>query len=173
MEGLSQLSQKQLMLNVAATIPYKILSWYQHEYVDNMTKFVVYEICSKNCFGLKKAAFFVNNPDFKWCRGIVGYEAREDSLALTTEADIIAFFENSSFHATTISVERPTYEKNDRVMIQKIADHLHMTSHHFCTLPLKYGNDGLFMYEFFNASDKINIDIIQNIIALIGFCPLT
>lgn len=173
MEGLSQLSQKQLMLNVAATIPYKILSWYQQECIDNMTKFVVYEICSKNCFGLKKAAFFVNNPDFKWFRGIVGYQAREDSLALTTEADIINFFDHSLFHATTCAIEDSVCEKNNTVMIQKIADRLHMTSHHFCTLPLKHGNDGLFMYEFFNASDKINIDIIQNIIALIGFCPFT
>jgi hypothetical protein len=160
------------MLSVAATIPYKILSWYQQEYVDNMAKLVIYELCSKNCFGLKKAAFLVNNPDFKWCRGVVGYEAREDSLIVKNEADVINFFEQSLFHATTCAIECVACEKNDSTVFAKIAEHLHMPSHQVCTIPLKHGNEGLFVYEFFNTSDELSVDIIQQIVALIGFCPL-
>jgi len=172
MEGSSQLTQRQYVLNAAATMPYKILEWYQHDYVDNIAKLVVYQLCSKHCFALKKAAFFVNNPDFKWCRGIVGYASDEDSAILSNESTIIDFFDTSSFHAKTCAIVESAYTKNDTTIIKKCADILQMPTYHVCSIPLKYGNDGLFIYELLSSSDEVYIDMVQHLVALLGFCPL-
>ena len=172
MEGSLNLSQKNSILQIAANIPYKMLEWYKHDCTDNIAKLVLYEVCSKSCFNFKKAAFFVNNPDFQWCRGIIGYEADGNKPVLDTESAIIDFFEKSPFHATTCSLAESSYMQNNDAYVKKIAKILHMQEPYFCTLPLKHGNDGLFIYEFFSSVNDDYKEIVQHIIALMGFCPL-
>src|SRR5204862_3622782 len=45
--------------------------------LDNVTEFVLYELASKYCFDLKKAAYFIDNPDFNCLKGVVGISNTE------------------------------------------------------------------------------------------------
>ena len=44
---------------------------------DNVTDFVLHELCSKNYFNIPKAAYFIDNPAFNCLKGIVGISTQE------------------------------------------------------------------------------------------------
>ena len=45
--------------------------------LDNITDFVLHELCSKDCFNIPKAAYFVENPAFNCFKGVVGVSGTE------------------------------------------------------------------------------------------------
>src|SRR5438445_11567888 len=45
--------------------------------LDNVTDFVLHELCSKDCFNMPKAAYFVDNPAFNCLKGVVGIAGTE------------------------------------------------------------------------------------------------
>ena len=40
---------------------------------DNISEFILHELCSEPCFNLRKAAYLVDNPDFNCLRGVAGF----------------------------------------------------------------------------------------------------
>ena len=58
------------ILNTLSKLPRKMLSLKGQE---NVTEFVLHELCHKNCFNLDKAAYFVDNPDFDCLKGMAGF----------------------------------------------------------------------------------------------------
>src|SRR5947207_14497437 len=55
-------------------LPRKMLSLHG---LDNVTEFVLHELCDKHCFNLQKAAYFIDNPDFDCLKGVVGVSHAE------------------------------------------------------------------------------------------------
>jgi len=45
--------------------------------LENVTDFVLHELCSKDCFNIPKGAYFVENPAFNCLKGVVGVSAVE------------------------------------------------------------------------------------------------
>src|SRR5258708_23852276 len=44
---------------------------------DNVTDFVLHELCSKDCFNIPRAAYFIDNPAFDCLKGVVGVSGVE------------------------------------------------------------------------------------------------
>ena len=53
------------VLNTISRLPRKMLSLKNQE---NITEFVLHDLCNKKCFNLEKAAYFVDNPDLTHSR---------------------------------------------------------------------------------------------------------
>ena len=63
-----------LVLGNILKIPKKLLS---AQHVDNVAEFVLHERSHENCFNLRRAAYFVDNPDFNCLKGIAGFCRKE------------------------------------------------------------------------------------------------
>src|SRR5262245_10115368 len=66
--------KKHAILNLLSTIPQKVLSLHGTE---NITEFVLHELCNTHCFDFKKAAYLVDNPDFDCLKGVAGFSSDE------------------------------------------------------------------------------------------------
>src|SRR5689334_1067630 len=65
---------KLYILHTLVSIPKKILA--SHD-IENLTELVLHELCDKKCLDLERAAYFVDNPDFNFFRGITGIDRIE------------------------------------------------------------------------------------------------
>ena len=66
---------------VLSILPQQILS---HSWNENMSEFVLHEICNQSVL-TTKAAFLVDNPDFDCLKGVAGYSTDE---AYATDTDL-------------------------------------------------------------------------------------
>ena len=94
----SEMLKKHAILNHLSTLPQKLLSVHGTE---NVTEFVLHDLCSTHCFDLKKAAYLVDNPDFDCLKGVAGFSAEEaypqDAIWETPEL-FIAHMKKSAFN---------------------------------------------------------------------------
>src|ERR1700691_4148672 len=74
MEHYEQLQRQCKMLSCLAALPKRILSLHGE---DNVTEFVLHDLCHQDCFNLNKAAYFVDNPDFNCSKGVAGFSRDE------------------------------------------------------------------------------------------------
>ena len=73
-----QLLEKQnTMLRYVSQIPKKMLLLHGK---DNVTEFVLHDLCHEHCFDIHRAAYFIDNPDFNFLRGIAGF-SRDEAYA--------------------------------------------------------------------------------------------
>ena len=63
-------NNKNRILIHLSTLPQKILSLHGRA---DLAEFVLRDLCHERCFNLKKAAFFIDNPDFNHLKGIAGF----------------------------------------------------------------------------------------------------
>ena len=68
------LDRRHNVLHHLTHLPRKIVSLNGAE---NLTEFVLHDLCQSRCFNLPKAAYFVNNPDFNCIKGVAGVHADE------------------------------------------------------------------------------------------------
>src|SRR6202042_1032184 len=73
----NELLQHKKLLRCLSNLPKQILTLHS---LDNVPEFVLHGLCSKDCFNLYKAAYFVDNPDFDCIRGIAGFSKDEGEL---------------------------------------------------------------------------------------------
>ena len=62
------------MFRHLSELPQKIVNLHG---LENITEFVLHDLCHRSCFNLNKAAYFVDNPDFDCLKGIAGFHHDE------------------------------------------------------------------------------------------------
>jgi len=159
-------------------LPRKILQLYGH---DNVTHFVLHELCGENCFDMSKAAYFIDNPAFNILKGIAGFSAEESKkLSNSTNIwdnphhfnDIIS---QSLFNKKVRSFDYESRKKNGHsheAMAETIAKDLDIKEYDFYTWDMKHENHGLLVCEKNNSHNLQypNDEIIVDGLCLLGFC---
>lgn len=75
MEHTTMSPRHKQVLVCLSCLPHKMLSVHG---LSNATEFVLHELCQSSCFNLKKAAYFVDNPDFDRLQGVAGFNKEEE-----------------------------------------------------------------------------------------------
>nr|MCK4517686.1 hypothetical protein [Candidatus Babeliales bacterium] len=76
--GTSQSESEQInLVDRIATLPHKIL---KHHHLGALSQMILHELGHNNCFGLKKAIYLVDNPDFDHLVGAAGFCEKECPL---------------------------------------------------------------------------------------------
>jgi hypothetical protein len=157
-------------------IPQKILS---RTDLDNITEFVLHELCYNDCLQLKKAAYFVDNPDFNYFRGIAGIDRTELRKGPYCIWDEVGQFSqdmnNSIFNQKVkhVSLNSPRFsQQNESELLQKIATDLLLNNHYFYTWDMRHGNQGVFLYEPDHEPEKEMKEVLEQAACILGFCPL-
>lgn len=170
----SELLRKNAILNHLSTLPEKVLSLHG---VDDVSQFVLYDLCNKDCFDLQKAAYVVDNPDFDCLRGIAGFSNTETypQQAIWSNPEqflmymSLAPFNNKVRSLNTASMHRS--QKSDIEATKFIADYLGIVKPAFCSWRMKHDNYGMLIYETEKSCPIVN-QYIKNGACFLGFCPI-
>src|SRR5579872_468398 len=164
------------MLCFLSSLPRKIMGL---QGIDNVTEFVLHDLCHEDCFNLKRAAYFVDNADFNCTKGVAGY-SRQEAYANPHSIweDPQAFSEhmhNSPFNSKVRSLSRCSLKKDGDLHAELAGDlaaDLGFSNYGFCTWRARHDNDGFVVYEKAVADETFADDYIVNGLTLLSFCPM-
>ncbi|MCX5922045.1 MAG: hypothetical protein NTX86_01825 [Candidatus Dependentiae bacterium] len=169
------LSRHYELLNHLSLLPKKMVSLHGHE---NMTEFVLHELCDEHCFNLQKAAYFIDNPDFDCLKGIVGF-SRDESMKSCdiwqSPDDFSGHMKQSPFNQKVRGLLRASIKKNhsnEKDVAAILADYLGLQQPNFCVWNMKHDNTGILLFEKTKQEDPIHEDHLQNGLSLLSFCPV-
>lgn len=146
---------------------------------DNMTEFVLHELCSKDCFNIPKAAYFIDNPSFNCLRGIVGVAGNELQGFENIWANPDAFIEKVAQSDFNKKVRSFNYESRKNrghshdAMAETIAKELDLPDYTYYAWDLKHDNHGFLVCEKGEQIDEHpQEDLIVDGLHLLNFCPV-
>jgi len=170
------LGRKNSILVHLSGLPRKILSLHGRE---DLTEFVLRDLSHECCFNLKKAAFFVDNPDFNCLKGVAGYAHVENPTVCDYLWDhpekFRARIQESPFNQRVRDLWLPSLqrvEESQEEMVNKIAQTLEMNDPVSHSLDVKHGNHGILIFEKENQSDLLADEYLPHGVSLLGFCPI-
>jgi hypothetical protein len=149
--------------------------------IDNATEFLLHDLCGQHCFNMKKAAYFVDNPDFDCLKGVVGVSYEElpgiDDIWSAPE-EFSQHMNQSPFNKSVRSFMSASNKKNhdnyDHI-IENMARDLGFSAYTLYSWDMKHNNHGFLLGE---KSDKpsehgpISEDIVLDGLSLLSFCPI-
>lgn len=169
------LSPKNLqILGLLTSLPKNILSMHGHE---NVSEFVLHDLCKPECFNLKYAAYFIDNPDFDCCKGIAGFaqeEKYQDDSVWKNPESFSEFMKRSAFNQKVRKVSRPSYRRCNGCegeIVKELAGNLGMTNPEFFSWDLKHDNHGIVIFEQVPTNNHQLDDYLHGL-CLLGFCPI-
>lgn len=162
------------LLDQLAQIPRNMVNNHNQH---NITEFVLHDLCHSNCFNIAKAAYLVNNKDFKCLRGIAGFYEPEAFLQKESiwqnPEEFSSHMEKASFNkkVRTLNKENVSLTKEERTdkLIHAIAQDLELENPQIWTTNLKYDNVGILIYQ--KANPEIT-DYLNHGFSFLGLCPL-
>ena len=147
--------------------------------LDNVTEFVLHELASKHCFDLKKAAYFIDNPDFNCFKGVVGFLKEEafsegDSI-WTSPAAFSLHMRQAAFNKAVRAMSKMSLKNShtsDEEASASIAHDLGFNNYKCYSWPLRHDNHGLLLVECAPDHDEVVDRHLKNGATLLSFCPL-
>lgn len=147
---------------------------------DNVTDFVLHELCSKDCFDIPKAAYFIDNPSFNCLKGIVGIAGQELQGFENIWAHPDQFIEKVAQSPFNQKVRSFNYESrknrghSHEAMAETIAQELGLNNYGFYAWDLKHDNHGFLICEKNEAKDAEHPheEIMVDGLCLLSFCPV-
>ena len=145
---------------------------------ENLTEFVLHELCHEKCFNFNKAAYIINNPHFDCIKGVAGV-SREHSV---DDHDIWQACDHFSSHMEKSDFNRRVRSLSGRSLksdaelqkdiIAQFALDLGFKSHNFSTWDMKHDNQGFLVYESIHNDDEVIDQHLMNSLSLLSFCPI-
>lgn len=170
----SILMKQQAVLDRISSLPEKLLQLHTTE---NICEFLLYDLCDAECFDLKRAAYFVDNPDFDCLKGVAGFDAQERFVQAPiweTPELFVQHMQQAQFNQKVRSISRHSMQKlkqSDQEIIGVMAPLLGLQNPFYCSWQMKHDNHGLLIYEA-ELSCPIPQEIIRKGACLLGFCPI-
>lgn len=175
MEREELLQKQHRMLSCLSHLPRKMLGL---QNVDNITEFVLHDLCNADCFNLNKAAYFVDNPDFNCTKGIAGFsrdEACGEKIIWDEPQEFSNKMKSSAFNNQVRTLSHCSLRNIGDVhesLAREIAQELGFKNHAFCSWHMKHGNEGFVVYEKVSDEEKFADDYMINGLSLLSFCPV-
>jgi len=148
----------------------------RHHNLTNLSEFVLHDLCTGPCFHVNKAAYFINNPDFKFLRGVAGYSEHEScplSNVWDNQKDFISFMQSSKFNQKVRTSHHDYFDTTSDIndeLIKRFADELEIEKPAYHVWDLKHDNHGLLIYE--SMPDKQVAHEHIDSLYYLGFCPI-
>jgi hypothetical protein len=160
-------------------LPHKILA---HNDIDGLEQIVLHELGHDHHFGLSKAGYLIDNPEFDCLKGIAGYCKGECHLHkedLWQEPHLFAGdmqeapFHQKVSHFLDASISR----KNDGSAftgdsLVALAENLGMHNPGFLTWKMRHGNNGILLFEEGDSLEHTarRRDLLNHFAALLSLC---
>ena len=175
MEHNSFLEHNQV-LRCLSDIPGRIVSLHGNE---NITEFVMHDLCHASCLNLSKAAYFVDNPDFDCFKGVAGFDQRSCSASpelIWQDPQVFSkFMQTFPFNQQVRLINQPStkkHKRNEQAIIEMLSEKLQFEKPECFVWDMKYDNHGLLLYEKKNHDSSLINDYIKNSASLLSLCPI-
>ena len=161
------------ILTTLSSLPHKILSIHGRE---NISEFVLHDLCKPECFNLKRAAYFIDNPDFDCCKGIAGF-CKEEQYAnglWQNPESFTDFMNRSAFNQKVRNTTKSSYKKCkscDDTILKELAQEVNIENPEYYTWDLKHDNHGILIFER-NSEDSEKLHEYLHGACILGFCPV-
>lgn len=165
----------QTLLQNLVSLPQRILQLHD---VEELSPLVLHELGHDSHFGLNKAVYLVDNPDFDSLKGVAGFCREECSLHKPDVwLDPQAFakdMENAQFHQAMrqfrdCSIVRG-HDHCTQDGLMALGQRLGLKSPSCCTWSTRHGNQGILLFEGNNTMEEQQKGLLSQIIALLSFC---
>ena len=161
------------LLSLLKELPKNIISLHSTE---NLTEFVLHQLCNERHFDLNRAAYFVDNPHFDHLKGIAGFSKHE---AYAGGLDHWAFpdqfsrhMEQSRFNRQVRQIMRPGITtRYTQEAMQDLADSCAFAHPQYLLWQLKHENHGLLLFEQ-PSDEKFVQEHLADAVRFLGFCPV-
>jgi len=145
----------------------------------NAPEFVLYELCHPHCFNIKKAAYFVDNPDFDYLKGVTGICHHESQLLennIWQDPDAFTQKMNKSeFNNRVRCIERKSIHKNHiplDTLVHEISKELHLDKPCCYQWEMKHDNHGILVFEEPENETDLHKEYLSNGVYFLSFCPI-
>lgn len=145
---------------------------------DHVAAHLLYDLCHEHCFNFARAAYFVDNPDFNWLKGVVGCRRTEipnHKDVWGAGAQFSQQFVETPFHQLVKEISRPSLKRAEgspEEAIKELAQSLNLQDYGYCRWNMKHDNQGLLLFEHADKADAVADEHITNGATLLSFCPI-
>ena len=159
-------------------LPRKIL---QHYEVGELPQIVLHQLCHPQCFSLKKAAFFIDNPDFDRFVGLAGFshdecQYHQDDVWASPEqfqqdmksASFNNEVKNLFYGSLSCSGDELAHSK----AVKEACSSLDIQNPNVFTWNMKHGNHGILVFETEEEVTEDTQKMLGEAASLLSFCPL-
>ncbi len=149
---------------------------HNHE-LENLSEFVLYDLCNGPCCKVNKAAYFINNPDFNLLKGVAGYHKKDTYLAdsWNQQKKFITSMKNSAFNQKVRNRLQESFvrgEISEQYLVRKLADFLEIEKPGYYVWDLKHANQGLLIYESLQEEPAHVQNHLHDSLYYLSFCPV-
>ncbi len=149
-----------------------------NHHLENLSEFVLHDICSEDLFRVIKAAYLVNNPDFACMKGVAGYHKDENFQKghnWDNQKDFTAHMRQSLFNQKVRQINdvnmASTLDKADKKILYNLSDHLEIERPKFHIWNMKYDNQGILIFEK-EHQDDTTFEHLPHFTSMFSFCPI-
>lgn len=170
-----EFNHDQSLLNSLVGLPQRILQLHE---VDELSPLVLHELGHDSHFGLNKAVYLVDNPDFDSLRGVAGFCKDECSLhKADVWQDPYSFAHDMSsgqFHQQIKQFNHASITRNHEQCSQEglvnLGKTLGLNNPSCCIWDTRHGNHGILLFEGRENMVEKQKSLLSQIIALLSFC---
>lgn len=152
-----------------------------HE-IDSLAQIILYMLSHADCFSFKRAAYFIDNPDFDCLKGGAGFQHEEvfvsPNLMCHSPQPYLERLSSSQYNKQVRDIARPSIKRqcdniNDSADFTTLCKDLGVTNAECVCWPLKHGNWGVLIFEHDSVLDPARRGLLDNAVSLLGFCPVS
>lgn len=126
----------------------------EHHHRENLAEFLLYDVCSDQGFGIRKAAYLVNNPDFACLKGVAGHYNSEafGQSGWENPRNFTSHMQQATYNNHVRSYFKDSLILHDNLNvqssdIQRLVDYLQIDDPAYHIWNTKHNNHGLFVFE--------------------------
>lgn len=149
-----------------------------NHHLENLSEFVLHDLCSEDLFRVVKAVYLVNNPDFACMKGVAGYSNQENfskGHGWEHQKDFTSHMRQSSFNQQVRQINDINLiakkELLDKKHLHKLSDQLEIERPEFHIWNMKYDNQGILIFEKKNSGD-VMFQHLPHFASMLSFCPV-
>jgi hypothetical protein len=166
---------KQDLLHRLGGVSHKVID---NHHLENLSEFVLHDLCSDDLLNVGKAAYLVNNPDFLCMKGIVGWNNREafdKGIGWDHQKDFTSHMRQASFNQKV----RQFNDLNssirglslDKAKVVQLADQLEIENPFYHVWNMKHANQGILIFEKKNENEEL-FEHLPYFVSILSFCPI-
>jgi len=166
------------LIDHVSQLPHKIL---EHHHVDSLVEMILHEIGHDKGFGLKRAIYLVDNPDFDhlvgaagFCKGECKFHKSDIWHAPHTFSHDMkdAEFHNNVKKFFKNSLKRKDVNLEDARDIQELAKVTGVNDPQFFSWNMKHGNHGILIFDQEGELSPKKRNLLNNSVALLSLCSI-
>ena len=145
-----------------------------NHHLENLSEFVLHDLCSEKGFEIRKSAYLINNPDFQCLKGVAGYyhpESYDSGEHWQEQKDFTAHMNSSDFNKA-VRAYSDVFSNSDisKKKIEELVEYLEIEDPAYHTWNSKHNNQGIFIFQ--RPEVDMSDDHLLSFLHMLSFCPI-